>query len=155
MAYTNAMNYGSMYGNSAYPYVMPVNATMPTNMGATTMGGVSETFNPATGQMAQMGQVGQVGQAGMGQTPQLTGWQKFGYVMDGIGTLASLWGGIQQNKLAKRQLALQERNYNENMNNQIQTYNTSLEDRIRARYAMEGRSDQADAYLDQNRLTRS
>ena len=41
------------------------------------------------------------------------------------------------------------------MNNTIKTYNTALEDRIRARYAMEGRSDQADAYIDENKLSRS
>lgn len=88
------------------------------------------------------------------QSPALTGWQKFGYVMDGIGAIGGLWGAIQQNKIAKQQLALSKEAYNTNMNNTIKTYNTALEDRIRARYTMEGRADQADAYIDENKLTR-
>ena len=88
------------------------------------------------------------------QSPALTGWQKFGYVMDGIGAIGGLWGAIQQNKIAKQQLALSKEAYNTNMNNTIKTYNTALEDRIRARYTMEGRADQADGYIEDNKLTR-
>ena len=88
------------------------------------------------------------------QSPALTGWQKFGYVMDGIGAIGGLWGAIQQNKIAKQQLALSKEAYNTNMNNTIKTYNTALGDRIRARYTMEGRADQANSYIDENKLTR-
>lgn len=82
-------------------------------------------------------------------------WQGVGNVMQGVGALGGLWGGIQQNKIAKQQLALSREAYDTNMNNSIKTYNTALEDRIRSRYAMEGRSGEADAYLEKNRLSRS
>lgn len=137
-SYLDQMNYGGMV-----PGMPPVNSNMP--MDASGGAGVGQTFN--------QGQGAQMGQAQM-QTPQLTGWQKFGYVMDGIGAIGGLWGAIQQNKIAKQQLALSREAYNTNMNNSIKTYNTSLEDRIRARYAMEGRSDQADGYIDEHKLSR-
>lgn len=142
--YLEQMNYGSMYGNSAYPTTMPANAMTPTQTG--TSGNIS-------GMHGNTGQAAQKGQAGM-RTPQLTGWQKFGYVMDGLGAIGGLWGAIQKNKIAKQQLALSKEAYNTNMNNTIKSYNTALEDRIRARYIMEGRSDEADAYISEHKLSR-
>lgn len=73
----------------------------------------------------------------------------------GLGTLASLWSGMQAQKLAKESLAFTRDVTNTNMRNQLQTYNTNLEDRIRARAATEGMSQQeVDSYLARNRLTR-
>ena len=69
-----------------------------------------------------------------------------------IQTLGSLWNSFQQNKMAKQSLALQTRAFETNLRNQTQSYNTALEDRIRARYATEGRSEQADSYIAKNRL---
>ena len=44
---------------------------------------------------------------------------------------------------------------NTNLNNSIQSYNTSLEDRARARGVMEGQSDeQVQSYIDKNKLSR-
>ena len=135
MSYVDSMNYGGVYG---VPPVGAVNATMPTQQ---------QQMGPSQAYGAQAN-------AGQMNTPQLTGWQKFGYVMDGIGAIGGLWGAIQQNKIAKQQLALSREAYNTNMNNTIKTYNTALEDRIRARYVMEGRADQADGYIDEHKLTR-
>lgn len=151
MAYTDAMNYGSMYGQSAYPYQLPQTTQNPGVSGAYMPG-----MDPMTGQVVQAGvqPPGQANSQGY-QTPQLTGWQKFGYVMDAIGTIGGLWGAIQQNKIAKQQLALSKEAYNTNMNNTIKTYNTALEDRIRARYEMEGRAAEADGYIERNKLSRS
>jgi hypothetical protein len=95
------------------------------------------------------------GQMGSTGTPQLSGAQGFGFAMQGLQALGNLWGMIQQNKIAKAQLALQREAYETNMNNTIKTYNTALEDRINARYAMEGRQDQAGGYMDRHRLSRS
>lgn len=131
MSYLESMNYGGQYPSPA----------MQNQYGG----------NIAAG--AGVAQQQQMSPGGM-QSPALTGWQKFGYVMDGIGAIGGLWGAIQQNKIAKQQLALSKEAYNTNMNNTIKTYNTALEDRIRARYTMEGRADQADAYIDENKLTR-
>lgn len=73
-------------------------------------------------------------------------------VLGGIQTLGSLWNSFQQNKIAKQSLNLQTRAFETNLANQTKTYNTALEDRINARYATEGRSQEAAAYIDKNRL---
>lgn len=72
--------------------------------------------------------------------------------LGGLQTLGTLWGAFQQNKLAKKSLKLQETAYKTNLANSTKVYNTALEDRIRARYATEGRSGQADAKIAENRL---
>lgn len=72
--------------------------------------------------------------------------------LGGIQTLGALWNSYQQNKLAKESLSLQRDAFETNLANQTQTYNTSLEDRIRARYATEGRSEQADSYIAEHSL---
>lgn len=70
-----------------------------------------------------------------------------------IGTLGQLWGAFQQNKIAKKSLALQERTFETNLSNQTKTYNTELEDRIATRYAAEGRDQsEVDSYVEKNRL---
>ncbi|MEQ1950919.1 hypothetical protein [Mesorhizobium sp. CN2-181] len=73
----------------------------------------------------------------------------------GIGTAANIWNAWEQNKLAKEQLKFQKEAYNTNMANQIQSYNTQLEDRTRARQVGLGMSDEeAQAYIDKHQLRR-
>ena len=82
-------------------------------------------------------------------------WQPGGgasLALGAIQTLGSLWNSFQQNKLAKKSLALQERAFETNLKNQTQTYNTALEDRINARYATEGRTQEAASYIEKNKL---
>jgi len=69
-----------------------------------------------------------------------------------IQTLGSLWMSFKQNKLAEKSLGLQEKAFETNLHNQTTSYNTALEDRIRARYHTEGRSDQADSYINEHKL---
>lgn len=69
-----------------------------------------------------------------------------------VQTLGSLWNSYQQNQLAKKSLALQTKAFETNLANETQSYNTSLEDRIRARYHTEGRSEQADNYIAEHSL---
>lgn len=66
--------------------------------------------------------------------------------------LGNLWNSYQSQKLAKESLNFQKDAYNKNLSNQTQSYNTALEDRVRARYATEGRSGEAQGYIDKNRL---
>ena len=68
-------------------------------------------------------------------------------------TLGSIWSASKQHKLAKQSLNFQQRAFETNLNNQRSSYNTALEDRIRARYHTEGRSSgEADNYINKNRL---
>lgn len=77
----------------------------------------------------------------------------------GLGALQTgfgLWNAMNQNKLAKQQFKYTKSVTDTNLNNQISSFNTALEDRARARAAVEGQSDaERDAYVERNRLTRS
>jgi hypothetical protein len=73
--------------------------------------------------------------------------------LGGVQAIGSFWNSYQQNKMAKQALGLQTRAFETNLANQTQTYNTALEDRIRARHYTEGRSSaETESYLDKNRL---
>lgn len=70
-----------------------------------------------------------------------------------IGTLGNLWAAFQAQKLAKEQFDFQKGVTNTNLANQIQSYNTSLVDRINARSFMQGDSQETtDAYIAANSL---
>ena len=74
-------------------------------------------------------------------------------VLGGIGTLGNLWASYQAQKLAKEQFNFQKGVTNTNLANQIQSYNTSLIDRINARSFMQGDSQETtDAYIAANLL---
>jgi len=74
-----------------------------------------------------------------------------------LGAIPDLLGGILgfgQNKLAKKTFNFQKDAFNANLANQVQSYNTSLEDRARARHNTEGRTGAfTESYLGRNRLT--
>ena len=72
--------------------------------------------------------------------------------LGGLQTLGSIWNSFQQMKLAKKSLKFQKRAFRTNLANSTKVYNTALEDRIRARYATEGRSEQADAAIAKHSL---
>lgn len=75
--------------------------------------------------------------------------------LQGLNTLGNAWGAWQSNKLAKDQLNFTKMIANTNLNNQIKSYNTALEDRARSRAAVEGQtSAEQQSYVDRNRLTR-
>lgn len=95
------------------------------------------------------------GQTGVGQ--------RGGLNLDGIsaigqtlGSLGMLYNAFQQQKLAKKQFKLQEESYRTNMRNSVDSYNTSLEDRARARYHQQGQganSAEANQYINDNELS--
>jgi hypothetical protein len=111
-------------------------AGAPGLYGSTSNGNV---FNTQTGAMQKPGFFGAGGMAQMG--------------IGAIATLGGLWSSFQQNKIAKKSLALQEKTFETNTRNQTQSYNTELEDRIRTRYATERRDPgEADKYIEKNKL---
>ena len=74
-------------------------------------------------------------------------------VLGSIGTLGNLWAAFQAQKLAKEQFDFQKGVTNTNLANQIQSYNTSLVDRINARGFMQGDSQAVtDKYIADNSL---
>ena len=73
--------------------------------------------------------------------------------LHGLNSLGNLWGAWQSNKLAKDQLNFTKNFAQANLSNQTQAYNTALEDRSRARAAVEGQnSQQQQDYVNRNRL---
>lgn len=73
--------------------------------------------------------------------------------LQGLQGLGNIWGAWQSNKLAKDQLDFTKRFSSANLANQTQAYNTALEDRSRARAAVEGQNaQQQQDYVDRNRL---
>ena len=83
------------------------------------------------------------------------GWNAntLNFGLQGLNTIGNIWGAWQANKLAKDQLNFTKNFANRNLANQTKSYNTALEDRARARAAVEGQTAaEAQAYIDKNRL---
>ena len=77
--------------------------------------------------------------------------------LGGLESLGKLWTGFQGAKLAKKSFEHTRDITNANLNNQISSYNTALEDRARARFVGEGRGDGSATereYVERNRLSR-
>lgn len=91
--------------------------------------------------------------AGGGFLSGIGGVEGLGTIMQGIGTLGQVWSSMQAIRMAREQLNFQKQAYETNLANQTQSYNTALEDRIRARYFTEGRgTDAVDSYLAEHSL---
>lgn len=74
-----------------------------------------------------------------------------------LAAIGGLYNSFQSNKLAKEQFAFTKEVTNTNLNNQIKTYNTTLEDRALARGRLNGEADPsayAAAYTDKNKISR-
>lgn len=120
--------------------------------------------NPNTnGMPAGVGGMPQFGSTAVPAAPTNTGigsWfsngNNLGAIASGLSALTSMYMGSRQLGIARDALDLQKTAFNTNLNNSIQNYNTSLEDRIRGRTAdYDGKENDVQSYLDRNRLTRS
>ena len=77
--------------------------------------------------------------------------------VNALAAVGGLYNAFQSNKLAKEQFAFTKEVTNTNLNNQIKTYNTTLEDRALARGRLNGEADPsayAAAYTDKNKISR-
>jgi len=73
--------------------------------------------------------------------------------LSGLGAIGNIMSAFNAQKLAKKQFEYQKGITDTNLANSIQSYNTTLADRARARGAMEGQSQaQVDQYVAQNSL---
>lgn len=98
--------------------------------------------------------VGGVGGAGTG-----IGWntETLGLGVQSLAAIGGLYNAFQSNKLAKEQFNFTKEVTNTNLNNQIKTFNTTLEDRARARARLDGREDTegyTQDYVNKNRISR-
>lgn len=97
---------------------------------------------------------GQPGVAGDGVKGWLGNGQNLAAVFQGIGSLTQAYLGFKHLAMAKDAFKLQKEAYRTNLRNSTQTYNTSLEDRIRGRTSnYEGKEEDVNSYLNKNRLT--
>jgi hypothetical protein len=91
--------------------------------------------------------------AGAGGGPLGMNLDTASLALGGLQSLGNLWQAWEANKLAKEQFKVSTGFANTNLANSIQSYNTQIEDRSRARAFTEGQTpEQAQAYVDKNRL---
>lgn len=145
-------------------YMPPVNygvtaQTMPVNTGVT-LNGMSggQGLLPGSNSFWGSGNKSVLGKGGIGGSE--IGWNldTIGTGIQGIAAIGGLYNAFQANKLAKEQFAFTKEVSNTNLNNQIKSFNTSMEDRALARARLDGREDTAGYtkdYMDKNQLTRS
>ncbi len=149
-------NFGSLGNSSDYLSDFQMNPTANESLGmnfSPDLGGMPNWGNDPTvtgsyGDAPTFDPIGnQQGGSGMGTLQ--TGLQ-------GLATIGNLWGAFQGNKLARKQLSLATDAYNTNLTNQIKSYNTQLEDRIRGRHAPTNAIGQAEAdrQIEANKLVR-
>jgi len=143
----NGSTFGS-WASGAADYSIGSNA-------GTSTGGTGGALNYT----APAGSVGSgTGTGGGGVGPQTgPGWfgehGKMNTIIGGVQVLGSLWNSFQQHKMAKEQMNFAREQWDTNLENQTQTYNTALEDRIRSRHHTEGRgAGETEAYLNEHSL---
>jgi hypothetical protein len=149
------INYGMTAG---YPHM-----TMPSmSSGASApLQAALKSYGSNNAPMALNGSVGADGGIN-GITPQFGQPVGLGFnmptanlLLGGLQTIGSLWNAWEQRKMAQEQFNYKKEITESNLKNQIQSYNTTLEDRSRSRAFTEGQdAATAQAYIDKNRLSR-
>jgi hypothetical protein len=151
--------FGSLGNSSDYLSDFQMNPTSNESLGM--------NFSPDLGGMPNWGNDPTVtGSYGDAPTFDPTGNQQGGDIawntgtlntgFKGLATLGNLWGAFQGNKLARKQFSAAQDAYNTNLTNQIKSYNTQLEDRIRGRHSPTNAIGQAEAdrQIEANKLVR-
>jgi hypothetical protein len=142
------LSFGSQ---AAGGYMSPELGGLPGNQQVTMPGGLSAS-------MDWLNKNKQPDVLGAGGTAPLEFGMNLPTAQLGFGALqtgAGLYTGLQALGLANKQYKLSREMANANLNNSISSYNTSLEDRVRSRYGVEGKSqDEAGAYINSHKMTR-
>ena len=68
-------------------------------------------------------------------------------ILGGLQSLGNLWLGMQQYGLMKDQLSFQKDSFNKNYRNSVQSYNTQLEGRAKARASADPTAESAENYM--------
>lgn len=119
---------------------------------ATTYPQSTAVFNPSGGPQMAGGAMPTPTEASTGFGANI-GTAQLG--LQGLNSLSGIWSGMKANKLGEQSFKLNKQMANTNLNNQLKSYNTALEDKGRARAQFEGQdAATAQAYIDKNRLTR-
>lgn len=93
------------------------------------------------------------GNGGGGFFSGMNGVQSVDAVLGGLQSLSNMFLGFQALNQVKKQFKTQRAFSNANLENQVKSYNTALEDRARSRAAVEDQSStEAQSYIDKNRL---
>ena len=146
------MNYLNTNQNSQNPWLTMMGIPIPQAGSVLSEAGLPQFANPG-GIIPSAGASMGIGGAGAGGGLGAAGIA--GLAMQGLSTIGGLWAAFKAQKLAKQQFKYTKNVTDTNLNNQIKSYNTTLEDRIRSRAKVEGMSpEMAQAYIDNNRLTR-
>lgn len=139
-------NGGDYAGNGVTTFAAPTQS-------APTVVGNTATFAPAAGSQGLFGAASGTGTSGASGLGMNMGTAQL--ALGGLSALGSIFGASQASKLAKDQFKFTKDVTNTNLNNQIKSYNTALEDRITARAAMQGNdASYVSDYLAKNRLSR-
>ena len=125
-----AMSYGGGMGGAQWNPVGD-NSNAPMVNGAQYSNGYTQAMNYAGGQNQQQDGGFMGGQGGMNGlnangVPQINGWQKFNSIMQGLGSLANIVGGIKSYNLAKKQFDFQKKSYGADLYNSATDYNGKM-----------------------------
>ncbi len=127
--------------------------TSLSNTGTTNIGGSVTGIDVSAGGVPQIGGGQNSGGSFFKNSDGSFNSNNIGMIFGGLQSLGSLWNSYQQQKIAKEQIGLQREAFRTNLANNTQTYNTALEDRIRARASYSGQSEaDTQSYLDKNKL---
>lgn len=136
--YGSATTNGSQLGAGQFGLGKVVSQPAVTGTGGNSIASLGTTD---TSTVLSGGQTAGAGQTGAGGNF----WSKdggAGLILGGVQVLGNLWNSYQSQKMAKKQMSFAREQWDTNLANQTQTYNTALEDRIRGRYAQGTRSEE-------------
>ena len=150
----NRFNMGIGSGGSFNAEDMAFGNITPPGMTRPSYSQGGSSFDAARGSLGagvQAPKTDPVSQPGM--FDRMGGIEGIGSILQGLGSMGQIYASLKGLGLAKKQLNFSKKAWETNLANQTQSYNTSLEDRTRARKHAQGQgADAVDAYLAKHML---